>query len=82
MSIQDDGIFGYGCMRLPVLNDDDQTSFNFEKINTLFDAYLSKGFRYFDTAYIYHNYKSEIAVRECLTKRHPVNLFHSEPRCR
>ncbi|MCR5801913.1 MAG: aldo/keto reductase [Lachnospiraceae bacterium] len=75
MSIQDDGIFGYGCMRLPVLNDDDQTSFNFEKINTLFDAYLSKGFRYFDTAYIYHNYKSEIAVRECLTKRHPRESF-------
>jgi len=75
MSILDDGIFGYGCMRLPVHNDDDQTDFDFEKINSLFDAYLEKGFRYFDTAYIYHNYKSEIAVRECLTKRHKREDF-------
>lgn len=75
MSILDDGIFGYGCMRLPVLDKDDQTSFDFEKINALFDAYLAKGFRYFDTAYIYHNYKSEIAVRECLVKRHNRDEF-------
>ena len=27
--------FGYGCMRLPTLRQDDPTSFNYEKINAL-----------------------------------------------
>ena len=35
--------FGFGCMRLPVLNPDDQTSFDFEKIEALFDAFLDRG---------------------------------------
>ena len=47
---------GFGCMRLPVLQADDPASFDYEKINRLFDAFLQKGFTYFDTAYTYHGY--------------------------
>lgn len=43
--------FGFGCMRLPLLNADDVTSFDFSKTEQLFDAYLNFGFTYFDTAY-------------------------------
>ena len=43
--------FGFGCMRLPLLNADDVTSFDFAKTEQLFDAYLNFGFTYFDTAY-------------------------------
>lgn len=67
--------FGFGCMRLPVLKPDDQTSFDFEKIEALFDAFLAQGFTYFDTAYTYHGYHAEEAVREALVKRHPRESF-------
>ena len=36
--------FGFGCMRLPVLRADPPDSFDYEKINLLFDAFLAKGF--------------------------------------
>ncbi len=49
--------FGFGCMRLPLLNADDVTSFDFAKTEQLFDAYLNFGFTYFDTAYTYHGYQ-------------------------
>lgn len=66
---------GFGFMRLPLLNRDDQTSFDTETINKMVDAFLEKGFRYFDTAYVYHGYKSEIALREALVKRHDRDAF-------
>ena len=67
--------FGVGCMRLPLLKADQQDSFDVEKINTLFDAFLEKGFRYFDTAYTYHGYHAEEAVRKALVERHPRDSF-------
>ena len=62
--------FGFGCMRLPLLNADDVTSFDFAKTEQLFDAYLNFGFTYFDTAYTYHGYQCEKAVRKALVERH------------
>ena len=67
--------FGFGCMRLPLLKADQQDSFDFEKINTLFDVFLEKGFRYFDTAYTYHGYHAEEAVRQALVERHSRDSF-------
>ncbi|MBD5154688.1 MAG: aldo/keto reductase [Oscillibacter sp.] len=67
--------FGYGCMRLPTLEKDDSASFDYEKINALFDAYLAQGFTYFDTAYTYHGYHAEEAVRHALVERHPRESF-------
>lgn len=67
--------FGFGCMRLPLLDKDDQTSFDTETFNKLVDTFLEKGFTYFDTAYVYHGYRSEDAVRESLVKRHHRDEF-------
>jgi len=39
------------------------------------DTFLEKGFTYFDTAYVYHGYRSEDAVRESLVKRHHRDEF-------
>ena len=39
------------------------------------DAFLEKGFNYFDTAHGYLSGKSETAIRECLVKRHPRESF-------
>lgn len=67
--------FGYGCMRLPVTDPGDPVSFDYEKINSLFDAFLEQGFTYFDTAYTYHGYHGEEAVKKTLVDRHPRSAF-------
>ena len=66
---------GFGCMRMPILKDDDQTSFNYEKIEALFDMFLENGFTYFDTAHTYHGYKAEEAVGKALVARHKRDSF-------
>jgi len=66
---------GFGFMRLPIKDKEDQSSFDFEQLNKMVDTFLERGFTYFDTAYMYHNFKSEIALREALVKRHARNTF-------
>lgn len=75
MSIFEEKTLGFGCMRLPLLDGEDATSFNFPLIEQLFDTFLQKGFTYFDTAYTYHGYHGEEAVREALVRRHPRSAF-------
>lgn len=66
---------GFGCMRLPLMDKDDQTSFDTETLNKLMDTFLERGFTYFDTAYTYHGFKGEEAIREALVKRHNRDEF-------
>ena len=61
--------FGFGCMRLPLLQADKPDSFDYEKIAQLVDAFLQQGFTYFDTAYTYHGYHGEEGVRRALRRR-------------
>lgn len=65
---------GFGFMRLPLVNG------NFEQIDqktlcAMVDHFLKKGFRYFDTAWFYHNGQSEAAIRDCLVSRCPRSAF-------
>ncbi len=66
---------GFGCMRLPLLDKKDPASFDLPLIEKMVDTFIEKGFTYFDTAYPYHAFKSEIAVREALVKRYPREAF-------
>ena len=66
---------GFGFMRLPITNKEDQSSIDAEQLNNMVDTFLERGFTYFDTAYMYHNFVSEIALREALVKRHPRDTF-------
>ena len=66
---------GFGFMRLPLLDKDDQTSFDMELLNKLVDTFIEKGFSYFDTALTYHNNKSEDAIRKSLVERYPRDSF-------
>ncbi|MBN7772349.1 aldo/keto reductase [Clostridium aminobutyricum] len=66
---------GFGFMRLPIANKEDQTSIDFEQLNKMVDLFLDRGFTYFDTAYMYHNFTSEIALRESLVKRYPRESY-------
>ena len=67
--------FGFGCMRLPLLDKSDPASFDYGTLNKLVDTFLEKGFAYFDTAYTYHGYRAEEAIREALVKRHNRDEF-------
>ncbi len=66
---------GFGCMRLPRLDKDDSKSIDIEQFKKMVDTFLERGFTYFDTAYMYHGYQSEIAVREALVKRYPRDSY-------
>lgn len=65
---------GFGMMRLPVKNND-PTDFDYEQLNQMVDAFLDAGFTYFDTSFVYHNGKSEEAVRKAVVERHPRDSF-------
>jgi len=66
---------GFGFMRLPVKSQNDQESIDMKTLNKMVDTFLERGFTYFDTAYMYHAFKSEIALREALVKRHKRDSF-------
>lgn len=66
---------GFGMMRLPLKDQDDQKSIDMDLLERMVDTYLDAGFDYFDTAYMYHDNTSEYAVRDALVRRHPRDSF-------
>ena len=60
---------GFGLMRLPLLNEEDKKSMDKEQACQMTDLFLERGFTYFDTAYMYHEYESERAVKDFLVTR-------------
>lgn len=66
---------GFGTMRLPLLDANDGGSIDMERTKEMADAFLEKGFTYFDTAWMYCGEKSECAVKEALVERHPRESF-------
>lgn len=66
---------GFGWMRLPLLDPNDKKTIDIELASRLADYFMEHGFTYFDTAYMYHEYNSENALRECVVKRHPRESF-------
>ena len=66
---------GFGFMRLPLKDSNDPKNIDFEQVNQMVDAFLDKGFTYFDTAYMYQMGMSEVAIRETLVKRHKRDSF-------
>ena len=65
---------GFGCMRLPVANGNSE-EIDDVVFSRMIDRYMEQGFVYFDTAYPYHNQKSEEAVRRCLVERYDRERF-------
>lgn len=75
MSIFGDRKFGFGLMRLPLMDSNDPGSLDLEKIKEMVDYFIAHGFTYFDTAWMYCAFKSESAVKEVLMKRYPREAF-------
>ena len=61
---------GFGLMRLPLTNPNDESSVDIEYTCKMVDYFLENGFTYFDTAWMYCGFKSEEATKEALVKRH------------
>ena len=63
--------FGFGMKRLPMIGEtvDEKT------VCAMVDAFLSRGFNYFDTAHPYIKGQSETAIRDCLAARHSREEF-------
>ncbi|PHV69913.1 Fe-S oxidoreductase [Sporanaerobium hydrogeniformans] len=59
---------GFGFMRLPLQANSQEI--DTDKVCQMVDTFLERGFTYFDTAYMYHEGKSEALLRETLVKRH------------
>ena len=66
---------GFGLMRLPLLDANDDGSVDLELLKKMVDSFLEQGFTYFDTAWMYCGGKSEEAAREALVRRHPRGSF-------
>ena len=66
---------GFGMMRLPMPDPKVQGVVDREAVCGMVDAFLERGFTYFDTAYMYHDGQSERIIRDCLVGRHPRESF-------
>lgn len=62
---------GFGLMRLP----EEDGAIQIDRVCEMVDAYMKAGLNYFDTAYVYHGGKSEVAAKEAIVKRYPRESF-------
>lgn len=56
---------GFGCMRLPTL-DGKAGNIDQEKVDEMIHTAVEAGVNYFDSAYVYHDQKSELALGKAL----------------
>ncbi len=66
---------GFGLMRLPSLDPNDPSKIDIERVKEMVDAFIERGFTYFDTAWMYCGFKSENAAKEALVDRYPRDRF-------
>jgi predicted aldo/keto reductase-like oxidoreductase len=64
---------GFGLMRPPLNVPGDRYDVDMDTLKLMVDAFLERGFDYFDTAYVYANY--EECIKEALVKRHPRERY-------
>jgi len=62
---------GFGLMRLP----EKDGVIDLKEVCRMVDLYMDAGLTYFDTAYPYHQGKSETALKEAIVKRYPRDSF-------
>lgn len=66
------GKLAFGCMRMQL---DANGEVDMDNFREMVDLFLDAGFNYFDTAQVYYEGKSEVALREGLTSRYPRERF-------
>lgn len=66
---------GFGLMRLPLLDSNDDASIDIEQTKKMVDIFIERGFTYFDTAWMYCGFNSENATKEVLVDRYPRDSY-------
>lgn len=66
------GRFGFGLMRLPMLENGEV---DIKQVSKMVDHFISRGFNYFDTAHGYIDGKSERAIKEAISSRYSRESF-------
>ncbi len=66
---------GFGLMRMPLIDPDKPKTVDIDHVCQMVDTFLERGFTYFDTAYMYHSFKSEKITKEVLVDRHPRHSY-------
>ena len=59
---------GFGCMRFPLTDPKDVTAIDIDQVKEMVDLFMDAGGTYFDTAFVYHDGHSEVALREVLVE--------------
>ena len=67
-------LLGFGCMRLPRLNDE-KPDIDISTAESMIDRAYARGVNYFDTAYMYHEGMSETFLGHAL-KKYPRESFY------
>ena len=67
--------FGFGAMRLPLIDSQDKSSIDMEELKKMVDEFMAAGFTYFDTAFPYHEQLSENALKEALVDRYDRDSY-------
>lgn len=62
--------FGFGMMRLPIKDENDETSVDMVELNKMVDTYMESGFNYFDLGFDYHLGRCETAFKESVVDRY------------
>ena len=65
----------FGMMRLPLLDENDYGSVDFNQVCEMADLFINNGFTFFDTAYPYHMGNSEVALRKAVVERYPRDSY-------
>ena len=68
-------ILGFGLMRMPLLDPNNDASVDIEQVKKMVDIFIERGFTYFDTAIMYNGFASQRVAKEALVDRYPRDSF-------
>ena len=75
MALRPEKKLGFGLMRLPLLDPNDDASVDVEQVKEMVDLFISRGFTYFDTAIMYNGFASQRVAKEAIVDRYPRDCF-------
>lgn len=67
--------YGFGAMRLPLNDSENPQSVDEDELEMMIDCYMDSGYNFFDTAFPYHDGKSEEMLKKHLVERYPRESF-------
>ena len=67
--------YDLGLMRLPLKDENDQTSVDLDELQKMVDTCMEEGINFFDTAVPYHLGQSEEGIKKTLVEKYPRDSF-------